>query len=248
MDTSAPEDTTLVHRAVRLGWMLAEVGGRYRRLAAAGHPTPRIELGPDMLPLAVERSEQEQAIQAEQSLRYVSQLMELDPPAASLSQMSKGVQGTASDYLRVTLQPLTKSARPSAARTKRAEAAEHILAVWDAHMQDQLHGQSLAAHAGYQVGRAFAEVNWTLPPSDCVPAAATHVLGSERRDALAVLLRSLSAYFDPLCLRGVVGSFSAWTEFISDKASSDVIISEKVHEQTLIWRSLLAEEADPRRG
>lgn len=246
MGTLAPQDTILVHQAVRLGWTLAEVGGRYRRLAATGHPTPRIELGPDMLPLAVERSEQEQAIQAEQSLRYISRLMKLDPPASCLSQMPKGVQGTASEYLRVTGQPLTKAAQPSAARTKRAEGVDHILAVWDAHMQDLLHGQSLAAHAGYQVGRAFAEVNWSLPPSDCDPAAASRVLGSERRDALAVLLRSLSAYFDPLCLRGVVGSFSAWTEFVANTANSGVIISEKVHEQTLIWRSLLAEEADPK--
>lgn len=246
METSAPQDTALVHQALRLGWTLAEVGGRYRRLAATGQPRPRLALGPNMLPLASERSDPEQAIQAEQALSYISRLLDLDPPASSLSQMRRGVEGMASDALRSTVEPLTKPAPPSVARTKRATAADHILAVWDAHIQDQLHGRSLAAHAAYQVGRAVAEVNWTLPASQCISEEASHVLGPERRDALADLLKSLSAYFDPICLRGVIGSFSAWTEFISDRANSDVIISERLYEQTLVWRSLLVEEADPK--
>lgn len=245
MSASAPQDVTLVHRAVRLGWTLGEVGGRYRRLAATGHPQPRDHLGPDMLPLAAERSEEEKAIQAERSLATISQVMILDPSVSSLSQMPKGIRGAASVNFRAIVQPLTTTARPSAARTNRANSADHFLAMWDAYIQDQLHGQSLAAHAGYQVGRALSEVNWTLPSSGCLASVAAPVLGVERRDAVTVLLKSLSAYFDPLCLRGVAGSFSTWVDFVVDPANSRVPLSGALAAQTLIWRSLLIEQADP---
>jgi len=245
MSVSPPQDAPLVHQAVRLGWTLAEVGGRYRRLAATGQPQPRHELGPNMLPLAVERSEQEKAIQAERSLTTISHAMTLDPSASSLSQMPKSIRGTASENFRTIVQPLTRTGRPSAARTIRANSADHLLAMWDAYIQDQLHGHSLAAHAGYQVGRALSEVNWTLPASGCVASVAIPVVGTERRDAITVLLKSLSAYFEPLCLRGIAGSFSAWVDFLMEKRNSRVPVSEAVASQTLIWRSLLIEQANP---
>jgi hypothetical protein len=247
---SVTDGAARVHTALRLGWSLSELRGRYReRLADSRTLTEARLRSENALPLQGERTPAERAIELEAAIAGLAAALNVDVTADLLSDQPDKTQGNASDVLLTHTRQLIHAHQDDTAWPQAWHAFTHFLFTWDAKIQDQLFARSLGEANAYQVGRGLAEVYWALDPE----APSEHVtswsflLGSQRAAALTTLLRRTSPFYDELAISAVIASLDAWTALAQDaERRSQAGAHEKAHEQVGVWHDLLLDQVEPR--
>lgn len=228
-----------VLQALRFGWAIAELRGRIRQAPPSEQPPPRPE---HALPLAGERTWEEQTIETASVLACLADELGLDVGLDTLS----GQDGDG----KVTAQLGILRAKLDRARSDHDEAGAHVLwedacklfYAWDAKVQDTLAGESFAVASGYQLGRGLAEVYWALDTRTGAPDVRSWevLLGSVRVGEVRQLLKRLSAYFLPGVSVALEASLAAWQEVAADaslRARAETY--EQLHEQLHVWHDAL---------
>jgi hypothetical protein len=214
---AVPADQAQVIKAIRLGWSLAEVRGRNRRMAE-GPKIPEIGDRPiRLLPLRVERTETERRIEAQWVMWQLAETLhvnknkdEIDVPPridAAAHEIYTGLHADPPD--------------PALVAAKWTALAEQIY-FFDAWIEDSLAAQSETLSAGYQLGRGLAESYWfdwgrfTQPPADDAGEVWEGLLGEARCDELGRLTGRLSAYFNQYTSPTVDASLKVWQAVADD--------------------------------
>ena len=213
-------DLALVQAAIRLGWSVSEIRGRYRGQFKDEYASrPAFPGKGHALPLQSERGLRERAIEVEASIRALADTLAVDFPACELSWQPKDAAGVASDVLRKSTRNLARAVTSDVTWKIEWSKFSRLLFSWDAKIQDRLYARSLSLSAGYQLGRGLAEASWALDPSMTNPDDPTSwqfLLGVKRVTALTTFLERLSIYFDELTIQGIRTSLMAWSLVTSD--------------------------------
>lgn len=231
--------------AMRLGWTVAQVGGRYRRVAWLG-PGVSTKLPKYALAVSDERSELELAIQSEQALDALARRFHVDVATDQLTSMPDDLRTMpASDYLRQITQRVVNLAGAGGGSLYRDIAAlDQLLWSWNEYIEDRLHGASLTLHAAYELGRCLGEIWWARDPLVSSDHNLAFLLGNKRADIIRQLLNRLAGAADPLTIGAVSGSVDAWRDWVmNDHTDGAHEVEEKLKEQTLLWHDLLLEGA-----
>lgn len=234
--------------AMRLGWSVAQVGGRYRQVALTG-PKPARNLPNLALAVSDERSPLELAIQTEAALSLLSKQFGVDFKLAELTGMRGGPQDmTSSDYLRfLTQQVIDSINQPVETLAFSLAKLNSLLWSWNEAIEDLLHAMSLTFHAAYELGLCLGEVWWSRDPERRIDESLADLLGAQRAGIIVQLLNRLSGSISPLTIGAMTGSVMAWSEWLSKPHSVAVEeIEAALSDQTLVWHDLLLEGADPR--
>ena len=239
--------------AMRLGWSMAEVRGRYRigddreRLGLL-EPVPKVRRVDNALPLMSERSEYEQRIEAEGVLKALADAAGLDVKCSDLTGQPKAVAAhLATDRLTVLTKALSKP-KPGAAHDDWIELTNFFYA-WDAVIQDQLACRDFGTSSAYQLGRGLAEIFWAFdaaaPPDDARSSAV--LLGPTRVSQVNDLLDRLSHYFPALSSPAVKFAFGEWGKA---QARGQVTASSETYQalahQCIVWRDMMLTGKDPK--
>jgi hypothetical protein len=225
-----PSDTEQVIQAFRLGWTLAELRGRYRPGVAVVREPPGGVRSDHALPLADERSIDEQLIELHGSLSELADKLGVDPTTnePGVGQLGSQLRSNRSDQL----------------WEKLAELAYR----WDAFIQDTLVIAASVA-AAYQLGRGLAETYWALDPGVQDPEdwrAWQFVLGERRCRVLGRLAARLVDYVDPLTVPAVTASLNAWVAVAADPERRHAPATlAALYDQGLLWRDLFRGERRP---
>lgn len=246
----SPSDSADVGFALRLGWTIAELRGRYRLLPLAQSSASQQEWhrSDEALPLSTERSEREQARQTEAVVLGLMSALQLSSDATKLSYARKNAASDARAELRILCKAVS-DARTDADRGSAWRELTVFLYALDAAIQDELLSQSLVYEGGYELGRVIAESYWALDPAETDGKdmrSWSFLLGSARRNTVALLLRRLSSYLDPLTIAGIEESFTAWTQIADDpvwRSQADTI--PYLQAQALLWRDILVGDVAP---
>ena len=236
-------DITEVRASFRLGWAVAEVRGRAR----LGPEDPGAPQRPDLdrrghaLPLALERSSIEQAIEAREVLASLARQLKVDVPLRELTGQGRGTSH-ASSRLHGLLN------RPRLSQGQWAVFSEFMWA-WDARIQDVLAAGSFGRSSAYQLGRGLAEVSWALDTDAPVNSVGSwqFLLGERRVELLSGILDRLARYFHPLTSPAIKGSLGAWRDAAGRAAVRHDPESVRVlRRQVRLWRDLILIAGDPR--
>lgn len=236
-----PLDVDLVQSAIRLGWYVAEVRGRNR---PGGPPGAAVDVPPRTghpLPLRIERSHDEQRIQAQVAVCDLAAKLKVDTtPAGNLAQ-------TIDDRAR-TLATLRGAVSPDqqAVATAWDQLAD---ATWtfDAHVQDQLTATSDTQACGYQLGRGLAETYWALDPGADQGWSSWNFLFDKARGAeLGRLTARLSTYMQDFAGPAIAGSIEVWKLLASDAEwRRQPTAVPDLYSQLRTWYELLVLGKDP---
>lgn len=245
-----PSDAQKVTSALRLGWTIAELRGRSRPGGPVPHDPTHAEIvrRANALPLSVERSLAEQAIENETVLKALASQIGVDFPLGDLSNQPTGIDPTTLASARLTALTKELARAQSANQVQSAwRAITNFLYAWDANIQDTLASGSLAEASAYQLGRGLAETYWALDPSTTEDALSWEVLlGPARHQALTQLVDRLAPYFPPLTPPIISASLTAWTSVAADRswrARPDA--SARLFDQLRLWHDLLVTGRDP---
>jgi hypothetical protein len=238
-----------VLEALRLGWSVAELRGRYSSLAhcprTRGPSVRRIE---HALPLSLERTQAEQAIKTECVVVGLASQMQLDTLRAGAETGEKAP--SPSSQLRAASGTLTgDTVADRAARKTAWNTLTELLYEWDAAIQDGLASRTFGEASAYQLGRGLAETYWALDPAakDGEVNSWSVLLGGERTKALTELLTRLSPRLSPLTTPAITASLEEWSKVASDEAWREVYGAvDRLSEQVRLWRDLLLTGRDPR--
>jgi hypothetical protein len=180
--------------ATQLGWLMAEVRGRYSEPFSTG--VTRTDY---VLPLRYERSPPERAIETVLVLIAVARELDVDIDLKGSRGVRKGQAVTATSRLDgLTRQIHAKIRSERKAGTTEATGAKdqavasppvvggplsqepvarakshaedwrdlaEFLFEWDGQIQDRLATQPVATATGYQLGKGFSEIRWALKPA-----------------------------------------------------------------------------------
>jgi len=205
-------DTTVVLKAFRLGWYLAEVRGRNRPNAPESDDTglPGGDYRP--LPLRIERTPTERRIEAQGVLAELATEFLVDDDGGGGSYGKRVDQGA---YQLAAARKSVKTA-PDALIQQWQDLAD-VLWDFDAHIQDALTAASEMQACAYQLGRGLAETYWALDPFETRKAHGwTFLFGDRRCAELSRLVGRLSAYFNTYTGSAIVGSIEIWKVFARD--------------------------------
>jgi hypothetical protein len=257
MPEAPPFDTELVRYAFRLGWVIAELRGRYRpdRFGKREPGNQSAFLRKDFeLPLSNERSQTEIRIELFDAAEDLSRELKLDPCDED------------GHTLLEQIKPLMEAMKTEGAdRPALWKGSQHKPGLayhffkWDAQNQDELVLGATQA-AAYQLGRGLAETYWALhperPPHEM--GSWESVLGERRRDTLLRLSGRLSAYIGPLVLAAIDESVRAWSALatttdpprqrelaIQEDPIQKDSIQDRLFRQGLLWRDLIRGERQP---
>ena len=191
-EVEKPVDADAVSNALRLGWQIAELRGRFWRRINSLDPVHHqiVALTREYaLPLEDERTPLERLYETQAIVVALSGQLGLDFPAANLSGQGNDPDHRASTRLMALTKRLSHpddagnpSPTPAPAAVAAAEpppapvpppvgvvdrgtAWEDFAAfvfAWDARVQDQLAAVSYSQFSAYQLGRGLAEVSWQL--------------------------------------------------------------------------------------
>jgi hypothetical protein len=247
--TPSPEE---IRKALRLGWVMAEVHGRNRLDDDPRLLDPSIQRAKGVLPLAVERSPAELRIEAESVLKSLVDTDELNPVANDLREGHQvAAAGTrAADQMTFLAKELHNARqRNDAAATGDAwgKLAE-LLYLWDARIQDVLAADAFGIASAYQLGRGVAEVYWALDQQakDGAPGSWTWVLSTTRCDALKGMLERLAGNLPDGVVEAIAASLSEWRKVATSPTwrSQDGVLKQ-LNRQMQTWRDLLITGFDP---
>jgi hypothetical protein len=250
-----PADSVAVRKALRLGWAIAELRGRY--LLGAEHVgllAPGAKRRFHALPLAAERSEAEQKCETHVTLTGLAEDPDLGLGAANASPLTPADHGLSDgasvrDLLRALEYRMDHAQAPITA-DKSFDQFTEALWRWDSKIQDTFTLRPTIA-AAYQLGRGLAETYWSLDPSPGGDAddgwrSWEFLLGSERREFLKRQLGRLDGYLDPLTPSAVSTSLYAWGAVAAREDWRKAQHARRdLYQQTLLWRDLLRGERRP---
>lgn len=247
---AAPRDTTVVLKAFRLGWYLAEVRGRNRPNTPAkdDHYLPGGDYRP--LPLRVERSATERRIEAQGVLTELAIRLDVNDDGHGGS-FGKTVD---QDACHLAKSRLATKTPPAVIEQQWKDLAE-VLWNFDAHIQDELTARSEMQACAYQLGRGLAETYWALDPLESEKAHGWGFLLGDRRCAeLGRFIGRLSAYLNTYTGSAVVGSIEIWKEYAKDakfdkddpvQVGAAMAAQEAMHGQIRRWYELIVLGQDP---
>ena len=238
----APEDSTEVLNALRLGWYVAEVRGRNQ----PGGPRPATDQLPSrqghVLPLHVERTGTELRIEAQAVLSKLSDDLGVDAVKVNGQPQSR------SALLGQQAHALAQATPGTQAAADAWNCLASSIYDLDAHAQDTLAAQSDMCSAAYQLGRGLAEAYWALDPGavcdPLTPNCWEFLLGAHRCRELTRLTGRLSAYFNPYCCPAIAGTVSLWQSVASDQQWRQDAQSY-LFQQLRRWYELLILGQDP---
>jgi hypothetical protein len=240
-DPPPPADLEQVRAAFRLGWVVAELRGRYRPDLFL-HPEPGAPAGfvraatEQPLPLANERKKREVRIEVFQAAQGLSKALDLNVEidgANALERINRIV-----DRLENT---------NAVTRQMRWPVVARAFYKWDAQLQDALIVPAPRA-AAYQLGRALAETHWALDTqrADEEMGSWAFLFGKQRQTTVKRLVARLSFYLGPLVTAAIEGSFDAWCVLAVDAGRrSDDGVRPVLYQQGLLWRDLIRGERQP---
>jgi hypothetical protein len=194
-DRHVPADHDKVMAATQLGWLMAEVRGRYSEPFSGG--VTRTDY---VLPLRYERSPPERAIETVLVLIAVAQALGVDIGFTIPRGARKGETASATSKLdgltrkiHAKIRSERKAGMTESTRAKDQDVANpptdgdlrdkepgagaktshardwrdlaEFLFEWDGKIQDLLATQSAATATGYQLGKGFSEIRWALKPT-----------------------------------------------------------------------------------
>jgi len=263
--SSAPPDSDTVRLAMRLGWYLAELRGRYWWQG----PRPKIkELPvdpPHALPLRSERTPAESRAQCCETVAALAEALGVDRPydadglheARTFAQRIGVVLAPLEVEVAALLSPPGEG--PHAADEGKKDAAwEHVaklLHEWDAAIQDGFAARADVLCNAYLLGRGLAESYWALGPEHPATGSAQagrtaasdwkFLFGDDRRGELSRLVGRVAAHVDPLTPAAIAGSIEAWGEVAKDKDWRAKDGRGHLYEQLRRWYELLILSRDP---
>ena len=191
-EVEKPVDADAVSNALRLGWQIAELRGRFWRRINSLDPVHHqiVALTREYaLPLEDERTPLERLYETQAIVVALSGQLGLDFPAANLSGQGNDPDHRASTRLMALTKRLSHpddAGNPSPTPAPAAVAAAEpppapvpppvgvvdrgtvwedfaaFVFAWDARVQDQLAAVSYSQFSAYQLGRGLAEVSWQL--------------------------------------------------------------------------------------
>jgi hypothetical protein len=261
--SNAPPDADTVRVALRLGWYLAELRGRYwwqgPRPSSAVLPVDP----PFALPLRPERTPAEAREQACETVVETSRRLEVaDPPEAARS-----AGGPFPERLAAVIAPLEADGAQLLSpgddvgddTAKRDAAWGHLAALlheWDSAIQDRFSARADALANAYLLGRGLAECYWALGPDR--PAAGSvqegrtaasawaFLFGEDRRRELSRLVARVAPTVDPLTPAALAGSIEAWGEVAAEEDWRRADVGRaRLYEQLRRWYELLVLGRDP---
>lgn len=225
--TAATDPAGTTGKALRLGWSMAELRGRYREKLAGDTyaPAAGIDRTGNPLPLQNERNPKELAIEVEKAVISLATQLNLTIDAAKLRQRTNSTQ-----------RALGKSTWDQ----EWSGLAEYLYHI-DADFQDELYSGTLASSAAYQLGRALAEVSWALAPvKPDPPNDIRFLLGAERISSMKLSLQRLPHYVDDVTASAIAFSLDRWALAVKDQErSSEDATVKKLREQVGVWHDLL---------
>ena len=257
------------NNALRLGWAMAEVLGRFRPDAPAAG-TEVVRSDPWILPLdaADERSATEQQVEATKVLMTVAGRAGADLPIDQLTGqdpryypgIDSPVASRALAYL-VSRLIFARDPKNDLHATLNAprllddeskdpgewwEKLERFLWMWDAGIQDSLASGAFGTASAYQLGRGLAEAYWALNKNDDPgsPRSWSFLLGRNRATALSVLCRRLAPSIGTVAATAIAASVEAW-QTVAESPASYFDPFSKLGEQLIVWRDLLLTQRDP---
>jgi hypothetical protein len=261
--TSAPPDSDTVRLALRLGWYLAELRGRYWWQG----PRPEVkELPvdpPHALPLRSERSPAESRAQACETVAALAAHLGVDRPYDA-DDLHPGRPFP--ERIGTVLAPLEADGAALLAprgegpadEGKRDAAWEHLAALvheWDAAIQDGFAARADVLCNAYLLGRGLAESFWALGPDHPAPGSAQSgrtaasawefLFGEDRRGELSRLVGRVAGHVDPLTPAAIAGSIEAWAEVALDERWRAQQGRDRLYEQLRRWYELLVLSRDP---
>lgn len=227
--------------ALRLGWHLAELRGRWR-IARAPMPTPFVDLAPHV---AGERTGPEIAIQVEAVARQAAKDLGVDPFRRRLSYQPALSRGTATARLEFLCRRIAL-ATSDEARQGAWQRLTEFMWVWDLRIVDTLTANSVAEASAYQLARSFSEILWSNStdynaPNDIVTRLPT--LTDDRKTYLIRYLERLGQQLDPLTTEALKSSLTAWMAVATDDlAVNDPETMKWLRQQGDIWHDLVLQE------
>jgi hypothetical protein len=264
--SSAPPDGDTVRVALRLGWYMAELRGRYW-WQGPRPPVTALPVDPPYgLPLRNERSEAESRHQSCQTVDSLSRRLGVEAPfdARELDGMDDTRRfsvrfGAVIAPLEADGNLLSAVDRNGPDAQKRDDAWTPVachLHEWDGAIQDSLAARADVLANAYLLGRGLAECYWALGPDDpargslqehtTVASGWEFLLGAGRRRELSRLVGRLGAYVNSLTPSAVAGSIEAWGAVAADPRWRQVPDSRsKLYEQLRRWYELLILGRDP---
>ena len=211
MPEAPPPDTEQVRYAFRLGWVIAELRGRYRpdRFGKREPGNQSALLRKDFeLPLSNERSQTEIRIELFDAAEDLSRELKLNPRDEHGHPLLEQIKP-----LMEAMEAAEDTERPGLWKgSQRKPGLAYHFFKWDAQNQDELVLGATQA-AAYQLGRGLAETYWALHPERPGDKMGSWeaVLGERRRDTLLRLSGRLSTYIGPLVLAAIDESVRAWS-------------------------------------
>jgi hypothetical protein len=266
--TVSPDDSAA---ALRIGWTLAEVRGRFYPLADQSD-TPNPPPPALLLDAANERSAVERQVEVVKVLATLSRSGTTDMDVNVLSFGTEWATGDnaeaikalkASGMLRYlaacliwsrtkkNLSP-TLEAIPALDETNAETPAKwwdrlaSFLWAWDEAIQDQFATQTFGTASSYQLGRGLAESYWALNPSapSGDPSSWSFLLGKDRVDALAENCRRLAPVIGTITAGAVEATVRSWGTVARDPGEYQDP-KEALQRQIICWRDLLVTGRDP---
>ncbi|HEY8679439.1 MAG TPA: RDD family protein [Candidatus Dormibacteraeota bacterium] len=242
---SAPlPETTQITTALRFGWYFTELRGRHD-VEVFRQPRPAIVEQPSLC-LGDERTPDEQAAEVAAVVAAAAANLGADPDLAAFGPLGCALTGTtASDRVLELTQSLVDST-DMAIRTPAWDALTRMLVDWDQSIQTSLAVASPRVSAAYQLGRALADVRWSLHPGDLT--AEMHgwffLLGAWRTGMVERLIDRLSPYFaDKLTPGALKESVAAWAKVLPAIAAKSLEDAPgRLANQSEIWHDLLLGE------
>jgi uncharacterized RDD family membrane protein YckC len=237
-------ETTQIATALRLGWYFTELRGRHD-VAVFREPRPLIVEKPSLC-LGDERTPDEQAAEVAAVVGAAAAKLGADPDVAAFDPLGATPTGTtAGDRLTAISQSLLNSADLPAQESAR-DQLEQLLQHWDQSIQRSLAVASPRVSAAYKLGRALADVRWSLHPGELNGGMNGwfFVLGKWRCDMLERLIDRLSPYFgDKLTPGALKESVAAWAKLLPAIAARSLEDApSRLADQSEIWHDLLLGE------
>jgi hypothetical protein len=248
-----PIDALQVMCAMRLGWAMSELRGRFRpgsKLISVTPQSGRLR-GDHALPLGGERTVVEQLIEAEAVVSSLAGRLEVDVDVNQLVDEDEKSGVLTSQRLAVLAKTLSGARKNGGSEEQQAKAWDDLadfLYLWDAKIQDELAGDAFSVSSAYQLGRGLGDIAW-LDPGQTAPDVATSwsfVLGELRVATLKRLVFRLADYFQPHSGSAVGYSLTIWQQAAADTGVREQPSTrEDLVLQTKRWRDLLLTGLDP---
>jgi hypothetical protein len=264
-DGTQPDGDT-VRLALRLGWYLAELRGRYWWQGPRPSVTQLPVDPPYALPLRAERTEAESRHQSCQTVDMLARRLGVaapfdarDPDGADDTRRFGARFGAVIAPIEADGHLLAAVDRTGVDAQKRDDAwtpVACLLHEWDAAIQDSLAARADALANAYLLGRGLAECYWALGPDDPAPGSLQEhttvasgwdfLLGDGRRRELSRLVGRIGGYVNALTPSAVAGSIEAWGAVAADPRWRQVPDTRsRLYEQLRRWYELLVLGRDP---